>query len=113
MATDTAADTRPAIGTVGRVKHPAKGDWGKDYRVTDHTTLQKSDREIPTLQVDSLDRLVEHKLGSVDGTIPPTVITHEDKPAERCKYLMPHWFVPDKEAHPKEEKPHAQPTSGK
>ena len=74
------------IGKVGRVRHPSKGFWEGDYRVTGYT-------------LDPAAGAVKHLRAESVATFPPTPgpdgTTIPERPQVIAPHLAPNWFKPN------------------
>jgi hypothetical protein len=101
------ADTSalPAVGTVGHVVHPFKGDWGKLYRVVG----MDDSKSYPCLILESVARLRRMRYAQ-DSDLGPDEKhlagikqlweENPDLPAESTRPVRAAWFHPDPAAKP-------------
>jgi hypothetical protein len=74
------------LGTVGRVVHPNKGDWGKDYRVSGYDMMAPKGED--RLSVETVERLPAD----------PKRPDNHKLPRESAESIPAEWFVPGQAA---------------
>lgn len=95
----------------GRVVGP-KGDWGREFTCVNFE-VQDEEKKLATLEVESVDRRVQHIPFDPEKGTPAKQIEQADA-AERCLTLNPAWFrvgakaPPEAKAAPLTEAEHAE-----